>query len=160
VTKKRPKESPLLRAVRKRIRASFWANFDKKTKKKEAKKTFSEDLRKTIVVRRRKPTKTPSDIQAWLAFLDEVIGFWFLTWAFYRERIDNSKKPIPNQLVCLMTLAGRVFQDMICIRELTESGFFVQSNVVASSFDRGHRCDAFVEYAAAVGRRVQVGGNE
>jgi hypothetical protein len=119
--------------MRKRIRASFWANFDKKTKKKEAKRTFSEDLRKTIVARRRRPTKTPSDIQIWLAFLDEVIGFWFLTWALYRERIENSKKPIPNRLVCLMTLAGRVFQDMICIRELTESGFFVQSNVVARS---------------------------
>jgi len=29
-----------------------------------------------------------------------------------------------------MALAGRVFQDMICVRELIEGGFFVQSNIV------------------------------
>lgn len=131
--KSRPKESPLLISMRKRIRESFWQQFDKKKKKKGATRTFSEDLRKTIVARRGRPKKIPPDVQVWLAFLDEVLGFWFVTWAFYKDEIEISKRPIPNRLVCLMALAGRAVQDTICVRELAEGGLFVQSNVIARS---------------------------
>jgi hypothetical protein len=35
--------------------------------------------------------------------------------------------------MCLTALSGRVFQDMVCVREMIRAGFFVQSNVVTRS---------------------------
>ncbi|WP_262048945.1 hypothetical protein [Bradyrhizobium sp. Bra78] len=87
-----------------------------------------EDLRKTVQKYRRKALKViPSDVLIWLAFLDEAIAFWLITWAFYRTKVDG---PSDKRQICLMALAGRVFQDMICVRGLIEGGFFLQSNVV------------------------------
>lgn len=87
-----------------------------------------EELRSKVRNNRRKaPKGIPSDILLWLAFLDEAIAFWLVAWAFYRT---NAEGPSDKRLICLMALAGRIFQDMICVRELIEGGVFVQSNVV------------------------------
>jgi hypothetical protein len=87
-----------------------------------------EDLRKVVQKYRRKALKVvPRDITLWLAFFDEAIAFWLVAWLFYRERVEG---PADKRNVCLMALAGRIFQDMVCVRELVVGGFFVQSNVV------------------------------
>jgi hypothetical protein len=89
-----------------------------------------EEMRE-IVRRRRKTTKSiPNDIALWLVLLDEAIGFWFAVWGNYKEQVEKSPADLS---VCLMALAGRVFQDMVCIREMITGGFSVQANVVARS---------------------------
>jgi hypothetical protein len=92
--------------------------------------SLGEDLRATVKRHRKLPQATPDDIQLWLAFFDEAVAFWLVLWATYRVKI---KGLTDKRLVCLMAIAGRIFQDMICVRELVVGGFFVQSNVVTRS---------------------------
>lgn len=117
--------------MRKRIRDVYWKKT--KPKKGQLRYSFGEDLRRTVIRRKRKPNLISTDIKIWLALFDEVIGFWFLIWALYKEKMEKERKPVSKRSMCLMALAGRVFQDMICVREIIESGFFVQSNVVTRS---------------------------
>lgn len=89
-----------------------------------------EELR-IIVKRHRRTLKTlPPDIELWLALFDEAAAFWFAVWGVYREQVEG---PDDKRLICLMALAGRVLQDIFCVRELISGGFFVQSNVVSRS---------------------------
>jgi len=127
VSKKRT--NSVLKEVQIRIRLTYWEK--KRVKSVKGRLSFGEDLRRLVIRRRREPLVLTPEIQIWLAFFDEVIGFWLLTWGFYRDQLN--KPPVPNQLVCLATLSGRVFQDLVCVREMIASGFFVQSNVVARS---------------------------
>ena len=87
-----------------------------------------EDLRKVVQKYRRKALKVvPSDVLIWLAFLDEAVAFWLIAWAFYRTNVEG---PSDKRQICLMALAGRIFQDMLCVRELITGGSYIQSNVV------------------------------
>jgi hypothetical protein len=93
-----------------------------------------EELR-GIVKRHRKTLKViPNDIELWFAFFDEAVAFWFAVWGNYYEKVTG---PSDKLQICLMALSGRVFQDMICIREMIAGGFSVQSNVVARSLIEG-----------------------
>jgi hypothetical protein len=89
-----------------------------------------EQLRIIVDRQQRSSKLIPPDIQLWLALFDEAIAFWFLVWGFYRQNVTG---PSDCRLICLTALAGRIFQDMICVRDLVERGFFIQSNVVARS---------------------------
>lgn len=94
------------------------------------KRSQGEQLRALVKRRHRRPKPIPPDIELWLAFFDEAIAFWLVVWGFYRDKV---KGPSDDRLICLTSLSGRVFQDLICVRSLVENGFFVQSNVVARS---------------------------
>jgi hypothetical protein len=87
-----------------------------------------EELRGIIKRERRAIQATPKDIELWLIFFDEAIGFWFAVWSNYKDRIAEAPKELS---ICLMALSGRVFQDLVCIREMIMGGFSVQANVVA-----------------------------
>jgi hypothetical protein len=115
-----------LREMRKRIRKTY----SQRGLRRPNKISPGEDLRATVKRHRRSPQTIPDDIQLWLAFYDEAVAFWLVVWATYRVQIRG---PSDKRLICLMVLAGRVFQDMICVRELVVEGFFVQSNVVTRS---------------------------
>jgi hypothetical protein len=95
--------------------------------------SFGEGIKRLIDKHKTRREPVPFDIQVWLIFFDEVIAFWLVIWAFYRERFEDEPRPPSKLSICLMTLAGRAFQDMVCVRNLVESGFFVQSNVVTRS---------------------------
>lgn len=128
---KKPKSSLKINEVRKRLRETYWNKSRIKDPRKRP--TLGEDLRRHILKRKKIQLATPKEIEIWLAFFDEVIAFWLLVWMLYKDRVFAAKKPVSNQLVCLMTLAGRIFQDLICVRDLIAAGFYVQSNVVARS---------------------------
>jgi hypothetical protein len=86
---------------------------------------------RSIVRRRRNGGRAiPDDIAIWLILFDEAVAFWFAIWGNYKEQIS---KPPTELSICLVALSGRVFQDMICVRELITGGFSVQANVVARS---------------------------
>lgn len=89
-----------------------------------------EELRKVIEQRRKSPRTIPNDIELWLVFFDEAIAFWFEVWGDYRLGVSG---PTDKLIICLMALSGRVFQDLVCIREMITGGFAVQANVVARS---------------------------
>lgn len=98
-----------------------------------------EEIR-TIVTRHRRGLKSlPKDIELWFAFYDEATAFWFALWTMYFEKFmpaegaESSAQPKDTLSICLMVLAGRVFQDLVCIREMIAGGFSVQANVVARS---------------------------
>jgi hypothetical protein len=112
--------------MRRRIRKTY----SQKGLRRPNKISPGEDLRATVKRHRKVPQAIPDDIQLWLAFFDEAVAFWLVVWATYRVKI---KGPTDKRLVCLMAIAGRIFQDMICVRELVVGGFFVQSNVVTRS---------------------------
>jgi hypothetical protein len=118
------------RLLRDRIRDTYWKKT--KPKKGQARITFGEGLRRTIERRSRKPKLISSDINIWLMFFDEALGFWLLVWVLYRQALEK-EKPVSKRSMCLTALSGRVFQDMVCVREMIRSGFFVQSNVVTRS---------------------------
>jgi len=115
-----------LREMRKRIRKVY--------RPRPANRISPGEELHRIAARHRKAARgIPSDIQLWLALFDEVVAFWLVVWGFYRERIERRGGSSDKLSICLMTVSGRIFQDMICIRDLIERGFFVQSNVVARS---------------------------
>jgi hypothetical protein len=115
-----------LHEVRKRIRRAY----SEKSVRRANKIAPGEELRATVERYRKTPQAVPDDIKLWLAFYDEAVAFWLVVWATYRVKIEG---PTDNRLISLMALAGRAFQDMICVRELVVAGFFVQSNVVTRS---------------------------
>ena len=115
-----------LREMRKRIRNAY----REQGKGGSSKRSPGEDLRREILRHRRTLKVLPPDIELWLTFFDEALSFWFVVWATYRFRIEGSTD---KRSICLMALAGRVFQDMCAVRELIVQGFFVQSNVVTRS---------------------------
>ena len=115
-----------LLAMRKLIRKAY----SEKGARHPNKVSPGEELRVSIARYRKTLKEMPQDIELWLALYDEAIAFWFAVWAAYRLQIGG---PSDKRLVCLMALAGRVFQDMVCVRELIVGGFFVQSNVVTRS---------------------------
>lgn len=120
--------------IRNGLRAAYWKrNGKSNTKRPEKRLTLGEELRKLVLRRKKVQSAVPKEIKIWIAFYDEVIAFWLLVWMLYKDRAFAAKKPVPNQFVCLMTLAGRVFQDLICVRDLISAGYFVQSNVVTRS---------------------------
>jgi hypothetical protein len=112
--------------VRKRIRKAY----SEKGLRRPNKISPGEDLRATVKRYRKAPQTIPNDIKLWLAFYDEAVAFWLVVWATYRMQI---KGPTDKRLISLMALAGRIFQDMVCVRELVVGGFFVQSNVITRS---------------------------
>jgi hypothetical protein len=112
--------------MRKRIRKAYREEGSVGTNKISP----GEDLRLEISRRRKARKVIPSDIELWLIFFDEAISFWLVVWTTYRLKIEG---PADKRSICLMALAGRVFQDMVCVRELVVQGFFVQSNVVTRS---------------------------
>lgn len=99
----------------------------------QSKLSLGEEIRREVIKKRRaKPKKVPHDIELWLSFLDEMLGFWLFVWALYRQEVEE-EKPSRVSSICLMTLAGRVFNDLVCVHDLISSGFFVQSNAIARS---------------------------
>jgi hypothetical protein len=126
---KKQNDHQFLKEMRSRIRKIYW-----KRKVKGRRLTSpGEDLRKLIAKHRTTSLVVPPDIEIWLVLFDEVISFWLVTWSFYKEQVEKAKIPVPNHLVCLMTLAGRVFQDMVCVRESITGGFSMQANVITRS---------------------------
>jgi hypothetical protein len=112
--------------MRKRIRKIY----QEKGTRSQNKISPGEELR-TTVKRQRKTLKTiPPDVELWLSLYDEVVAFWLVVWAAYRQQVVG---PSDGRIICLMALSGRVLQDLFCTRELITGGFFVQSNVVARS---------------------------
>ncbi|WP_315807111.1 MULTISPECIES: hypothetical protein [unclassified Bradyrhizobium] len=117
---------PVLVELRKKIRRAYRSN-DARGRDKS---TPGEELR-AIIRRKRKAIKgVPKELNVWLMFFDEAIAFWFAIWSNYKENISG---PSSRQAICLMALSGRIFQDMLCLRELITGGFSVQANVIARS---------------------------
>jgi hypothetical protein len=112
--------------MRKRIRKAY----ERKGKGGPNKLSPGEELRVEIERHRKTLKLVPPDIELWLTFFDEALSFWLVVWTIYRKQIEG---PSDKRPICLMALAGRVFQDMVCVRELVVAGFFIQSNVVTRS---------------------------
>ena len=123
---KKSDQDQYLREMRKLIRKAY-----RQLKSRGPDKISSgEDLRSAIRRHRKSLKIIPRDIELWFAFFDEAVAFWFAIWGNYHEKVSG---PADKLAICLMALSGRVFQDMICIREMIADGFSVQSNVVARS---------------------------